>query len=283
MLTSVVSGIPFSFTMHGPSIFFEPRVWRIDEKIARARFVSCISHFCRSQGMLFSDPSHWHKLRIVHCGVTTANYGNALETEYGKHAIFVGRLDPIKGVPLLLEAFAAARSRHSDARLTVVGDGIARSSLEAQARELGIASKVTFTGYRSQEEVSELLEEADMLILPSFAEGVPVVLMEAMATRIPVIASQVGGVAELVEEGKSGFLIPAGDVDTLTARMVSLFDDPELCRAFGETGRAKVLEDFDIDKEATWLAALLKGEGEGLRPNKPSSQPQAQLATGDAL
>lgn len=268
MLASEMAGIPFSITIHGPTELFEAGHWRLDEKIARARFVACISHFCRSQAMLFSDQAHWGKLRIVHCGVTPANYGTRPRGAFGQHVLFVGRLDAVKGVPLLLEAFATARGRHPDARLTVVGDGPARGALETQAVALGIAGATTFTGYRSQAEVAALLEEADMLVLPSFAEGLPVVLMEAMASRIPVIASGVAGVPELVQDGVSGFVVPAGDVDTLTARLDRLLADPDLCRRMGEAGRVKVEAEFDVDVEAVWLHRLFAGTGQSIRPGQ---------------
>ena len=254
MLTSEISGIPFSFTLHGPAIFYEPMHWRLDEKIARARFVSCISHFARSQAMYFSDPAHWDKLQIVHCGVTPAAYGRRARDSYGRHVLFVGRLDAIKGVPLLLAAFAAARKRFPDAQLSIAGDGPARAALEAQAASLGLGESVTFLGYRSQQEVAALLEEADMLVLPSFAEGLPVVLMEALASRIPVIASAVAGVPELVEDGVSGFVIPAGHLGALADRLERLLADPALCRRMGEAGRAKVEAEFDISREAAQLA-----------------------------
>lgn len=271
MLASVMSGIPFSFTLHGPTIFFEPMKWRLDEKIARARFVVCISHFCRSQAMYFSDRADWGKLRIVHCGVTPAAYGRRPRADFGQRVLFVGRLDPVKGVPLLLEAFAAARAAHPGARLSLVGDGPARAALEAQAAALGLGTSAEFLGYRSQEEVAGILEGADMLVLPSFAEGVPVVLMEAMASRIPVIASAVAGVPELVADGVSGFVVPAGDVATLTARLETLLADPGLCRRMGEAGRAKVVAEFDLEREAGWLAALFAGAA-GLRPEAGAAE-----------
>lgn len=268
MLTSALSGIPYSFTEHGPALFFAAERWRLDEKIARAAWVVAISHFCRAQLMLFSDQAHWHKIRIVHCGVTPANYGTRPRGAFGQHVLFVGRLDAVKGVPLLLEAFAAARTHHPEARLTVVGDGPARAALEAQAAALGIAGATTFTGYKAQGEVAALLEEADMLVLPSFAEGLPVVLMEAMASRIPVIASGVAGVPELVEDGVSGFVVPAGDVETLTMRLERLLGEPGLCRRMGEAGRAKVEAEFDVEREAVWLHRLFAGTGHGMRPGK---------------
>lgn len=264
MLTSAISGIPFSVTMHGPGIFFEPMHWRIDEKIARAAFVSCISHFCRSQGMLFSDPKHWDKLKIVHCGVDPSMYGQDPDRSYGKRLLFVGRLDAVKGVPLLLESFETLRTRHPDATLTVIGDGPARADLEAQAKPLGDA--VRFLGYQSQMEVAEVLKETDALVLPSFAEGVPVVLMEAMAARLPVVTTQVGGISELVEDQVSGFICPPGDIKTLTQRIEALFDDPDLCAHMGAAGQAKVAADFNSEDEARWLGHLIDTSLSGTLP-----------------
>jgi glycosyltransferase involved in cell wall biosynthesis len=261
MLASALSGIPFSFTEHGPAIFFEPERWALREKIARARFVVAISHFCRSQLMFFSDPAHWRKIAIVHCGVDPSAYGRKPRGAFGKRAIFVGRLDPVKGALLLLEAFARVLRDHSDARLTIVGDGPAREEAETRAESLGLGAAVTFAGYRTQSEVAAYLEDSDMLILPSFAEGVPVVLMEAMASHIPVIASRVAGVQELVEDGVAGFTVPPGDVQTLADRMARLMSDPELARAMGEAGRRAVESGFDIAMEADWLSNIFRSGG----------------------
>lgn len=270
MLTSVISGIPFSFTEHGPAIFFEAEHWAIGEKIARASFVVAISHFCRSQLMLFSQPRDWGKIAIVHCGVTPAAYGRQPRGAFGKRLVFVGRLDPVKGAPLLIEAFARVLPAHPEARLTIVGDGSSRAGAEALARDLGIAASVTFTGFRSQPEVARILEEADLLVLPSFAEGVPVVLMEAMASHIPVIASRVAGVQELVEDGVTGFTVPPGDVATLAERIGRILSDPEAARAMGAAGRQVVEREFDIARESAWLAEILRGNARGrLRPGDP--------------
>lgn len=272
MLTSEMSGIPFSVMIHGPAIFFEPERWRLDAKIARARFVTCISHFCRSQAMYFSDPAHWGKLRIVHCGVTPAQYGGARPAAAaGPVVIFIGRLDAVKGVPLLLEAFAALAAAHPGARLRIVGDGPRRADYEAQARALDLGERIEFLGYRAMDEVPALLDQADMLVLPSFAEGLPVVLMEALAARIPVIASRVAGVQELVEDNVTGLTIAAGDVEGLIAQMDRLMSDPDLRARMGRAGRARVEAEFDIAKEVHWLSEILTGAisgtlPEGLRP-----------------
>lgn len=264
MIASEMSGIPFSITMHGPTLFFEPVWWRIDEKVARSAFIACISHFSRSQVMLFSDQAHWHKLRIVHCGVTPALYGGGPVRRFDGHVVFVGRLDAVKGVPLLLEAFNKTHARHPGARLTIAGDGPARATLEARALDAGDA--VHFAGYLDEAAVAALLANADILALPSFAEGLPVVLMEAMASRLPVLATQVAGVSELVEDGVSGFIVPPGDVETLSARLEELLSDPHLCRRMGEVGQQAVAARHDIRNEVAWLHQLFAGTGRGIRP-----------------
>lgn len=261
MIAAEMAELPFSMTLHGPDVFFEPYRWRLDVKIARAAFVACISYFCRSQAMYFSDEAHWGKLHIIHCGVEPGRYGTRPRAglTFG-HVAFVGRLDPVKGVTLLLDAFAELRARHPQARLTIAGDGKARPNLEAQAEALGLAKAVTFAGYLDAPAVAHLLEEADMLVLPSFAEGLPVVLMEALASRIPVIATQIAGVPELVQDGISGFIVPPGDVAALTDRMDRLLADPDLRAAMGAAGRARVEAEFDIATEARKLAGLF-GQG----------------------
>lgn len=269
MLVHALSGIPYSYTMHGPAIFFEPRRWRIDEKIARARFVACISHFCRSQGMIFADPAHWDRMRIVHCGVEPDRYAPAKDRAApGKTMIFVGRLAAVKGVRVLLEAFADIHAADPEARLVLVGDGAERADLEGFADRLGCKSAVRFTGYLSQDEVVAELAAADLFVLPSFAEGVPVVLMEALASELPVIATRIAGIGELVTPGETGLLVAPGDVAGLRDAMHTLLADPEMRRAMGQRGRAKVVAEYNVDLEAAWLRQLIADldAAPGLRP-----------------
>lgn len=265
MLCSELTGIPYSFTMHGPTEFFAAHWWRLGEKVARASHVAAISHFCRAQLMYLSPPEAWDRIRIVHCGVTPALYGPHEETS-APTVTFVGRLDSVKGTPLLLEAFGRIAADLPEARLSIIGDGPERAACEARAKELGLGARVVFHGYKSSDEVAQMLRGSDMLVLPSFAEGVPVVLMEAMASGIPVIASQVAGVAELVENGVSGYVIPAGDLDTLTARLRELLADPALRTRMGAAGRAKVEADFDLAQEVAWLSEIHAGAIAGTLP-----------------
>lgn len=275
MITSEMSGIPYSFTLHGPDIFFEPHHWRLDEKIARATFVACISHFCRSQAMAFSAPTHWGKLHIVHCGVDPSRYDDVPDTnKTGNNLLFVGRLAAVKGLPVLFEALSELQKDHPDIRLTLIGDGPDRAALETLARPLG--EMVKFVGYKSQTEVAQTLRTTDALVLPSFAEGLPVVLMEAMAARLPVITTRIAGVPELVEDGTSGVLVPAGDVEALTAGIARVLTDAELRKSMGKKGQEKVLQEFDIAGETSWLAQIFtayqNGQRIGLRPEREAEE-----------
>lgn len=266
LLTSALSGIPFSYTLHGPSDLYEPEKWRLREKTARAAFVACISHFARAQAMHFSDPAHWPKLRIVHCGVLPELYARAApRSEPGTRLIFVGRLAAVKGLRVLIEAFGQARRTRPDLHLTLVGDGADRAMLERLAAPLGDA--VQFAGYLSQEDVAAALARSDAFVLPSFAEGLPVVLMEALAAARPVIATQVAGVSELVEDGVNGFIVPPGDARTLADRIGRIADDPELRARMGRAGRETVRAEFDARQEARRLGALFAGQaGRDPRP-----------------
>lgn len=256
MLASALSSIPYSFTLHGPDIFFEPYRWRLDAKIASARFVACISHFCRAQAMNFSDSEHWDKLHIVHCGVEPDRYAPK-PRERGKHLLFVGRLAGVKGVPVLLDALRTLRIDHPDLRVTFIGDGPERTALELRARNLGLDSITEFVGYKNQADVAITFAGTDIFVLPSFAEGVPVVLMEAMAAGVPVVTTHVAGVPELVEDGVHGILTHAGDSASLGRAIDALLNDPIRAKAMGEAGRKKVIADFNIAQETRWLAELL--------------------------
>ncbi|MDB5289195.1 MAG: glycosyltransferase [Phycisphaerales bacterium] len=284
MLASEMGGFTFSFTMHGPAEFFEPKYWRVDEKIRRALFVCCISHFCRSQAMVFAPQEKWPKLHVVHCGVDPSQFTPARHEGDGRRLLFVGRLAAVKGLPILLEAVALIKGEAPLLLLTVAGDGPDRAKLEQQARELGLAENVRFVGYQSQAQVRQLLGATDVFVMSSFAEGVPVVLMEAMAAGVPVVATRIAGVPELVEEGASGFLVPPGDARSLAERVRTLLDDPALRQRFGAAGRAQVEAEFNLATESQRLVQILTSALEGrtapIRPaveSRETSAPSPQL------
>ncbi|HEY9630130.1 MAG TPA: glycosyltransferase [Coleofasciculaceae cyanobacterium] len=271
MLAAELGGFTFSFTMHGPSIFFEPHRWQIGEKINRALFVSCISHFCRSQGMIFAPSDRWERMHIIHCGVEPSLFQQVNHQGVGKNLLYVGRLAVVKGLPILLESLAALKPSYPDIVLTVVGDGPDRAQLEQQAAELGLTANVKFVGYQSQAEVREYMQQTDIFVMSSFAEGVPVVLMEAMAAGVPVVATQIAGVSELVEDSISGFLVPPGDPIALGDRIAKLLSSAELRNRLGTAGRAKVGKEFNIDHEVARLYRVmtmaLQGKIESTRPS----------------
>lgn len=273
MLAAALSGIPYSFTLHGPGIFFEPYRWRLDEKISRAKFVSCISYFCRSQTMIFAPWHAWENLHIVHCGVDPQQFkpsgldasgldASGLEPSdirpaRGSRLVYVGRLAAAKGLPILLQSMAALKLTYEDVQLTVVGDGSDRAELEARAASLELSDRIDFVGYQSPAAVRQYLRAADVFVMSSFAEGVPVVLMEAMMTGLPVVATQIAGVSELVEESVNGYLVPPSDVEALTDRLGRLLSDGELRQRLGDRGQQKVAQDFNIHHEAEKLYQLI--------------------------
>lgn len=262
MLAAGLAGLPFSVTIHGPAEFFALEKWRLDIKIARAAFVACISHFCRSQLMLISPPEQWDKLHVVRCGVLPERYGRDPAAGPGNgRIVFVGRLAAAKGVPVLLDAFRTVRASHPEATLTLVGDGPERPAIEARIAALGLSEAVEITGFLSQAEVAGRLARSDVFVLPSFAEGLPVVLMEAMASGLPVVATRIAGVAELVEDGISGLLVPPGDADSLAAGLSALLCDPGRRAAMGRHGRGRVEAAFDVRAEAARLRTLLEAPG----------------------
>ncbi|WP_096787993.1 glycosyltransferase [Rhodobacter sp. CZR27] len=280
MMVRAMGGPSYSFTVHGPDELFDPEGNSLGLKIEHAAFVACISHFCRSQCMIFSPPGTWDRLRIVHCGVRPDFYAGRTDPPGparapAGRALFVARLSRMKGGLVLIEAMARVHAMRPEAELVLIGDGDLRPLMEQRVADLGLGKVVRFLGFRSQTEVRDAMASADMLVLPSFAEGVPVVLMEAMASGLPVIASQVAGVSELVKDGVSGFVIPPGDVETLAARMETLFGNPDLRARMGEAGAATVRADFDIDTETAWLSDLVRATATGnplpagLRPGSP--------------
>jgi glycosyltransferase involved in cell wall biosynthesis len=253
MIAAEMGGFTFSFTLHGPAEFFEPKLWRIDEKVCRALFVNCISYFCRSQAMVFTPQDCWKKLRIVHCGVD-ANFFQVRKHEgRGNRLLFVGRLAAAKGLQILLDAVADV----GGATLDIAGDGSDRKRLEERANALNILDRVKFLGYQSQQQVRELLKQADVFVMSSFAEGVPVVLMEAMAAGIPVVATRIAGIPELVQDGHTGLLVSPGDSDAAANAIRRLLEDADLRNRFAVAGRQIVEREFNIHAESRWLATIL--------------------------
>jgi glycosyltransferase involved in cell wall biosynthesis len=267
MLAAALSGLPFSMTVHGSHIFFERSRWRLDIKTARAAFVVCISHFAKSQVMAVAPVERWADLHIVHCGVDPSLYEEPILEEGRFRMLAVGRLDREKGLPLLLDAVRLVREEVPGLRLDLIGDGPDRAALEQRVRELGLDDVVGFLGSQAQAVVREQMRTTDLFVMASFAEGLPVVLMEALAARTPVLSTNIMGVPELVEDGVMGRLVRPADSHALAAALLELARaTPEARRAMGDAGRSAVEKHFDVRLESAKLAALFQRYGTARQP-----------------
>src|SRR5271167_79423 len=232
LILSTVFDIELSMTLHGSAEFDDPGGFRICEKVRAAQFVCGISYFARSQIMRWSSPTDSHKLEVTPLGVDTTDWQPATfrERPVPFELISVGTLARVKGFPLLLEAVALLTGQGREVRLRVVGDGPERPQLEQQAGQLGIADRVIFEGWKKQDELLKLYRNSDLCVLSSFAEGIPVVLMEAMATGVPCVAPRIAGIPELVRHGVDGLLVTPSHTQELAAAIAELMDKPELRR-----------------------------------------------------
>ena len=255
VLAAALGGPPFSVTVHGPEEFGRPVNLR--EKIRRARFVVGISSFGRSQLYLSAKRRDWPKIKVVHCGLERGFYEGAPPVADGaRRLVCVGRLIEPKGQAMLVEATARVRAKGIAFELVLAGDGPDRRYLEQRIDALGLRGTVTITGWISSGRVRDEILAARALVLPSFSEGLSVVLMEAMSLRRPVLATYVGGQPELVVHGDTGWLFPAGSIDALVAVMEECLTAPvERVREMGERAHRRVVCRHDIDREAEKLAS----------------------------
>jgi glycosyltransferase involved in cell wall biosynthesis len=263
MLCHRLGGPPFSMTVHGPEEFDRAAGIGLSQKIAAARFVVAISQFTRSQLFRHCPASMWDKIHVVHCGLDRQFLdAPATPLPEAPGLVCVGRLCEQKGQMLLLRAIAQLREEFPSLRLALAGDGPMRGELEAEIERLRLADAVRITGSIDAQRVQEEIQAARALVLPSFAEGLPVVLMEAMALGRPVVSTYVAGIPELVEHGRNGWLVPAGSVDRLVEALREVLAAPvEQLARMGQEGRRVVLERHDAAREAEKLGELFKGCG----------------------
>ena len=261
-LSRTLGGPAFSFTVHGPEEFDRAPVLGLPDTIRASKFVAAISHYGRSQLCRQVAPSQWGKIAIVRCGLD----GNMLGREQpplpvGPRLLCIGRLHEQKGHLVLLDAMAELKRRQIPCELVLAGDGPLRASLEAKIAELDLGERIRITGWISEQQVIEELTAARALVLPSFGEGLPVVIMEAMALGRPVISTFIAGIPELVKPGENGWLVPAGAVPPLVDAMAeALAASPETLAAMGKRGQTAVREQHDVGKSAGSLAHLFAGE-----------------------
>jgi len=260
MLAHIMGGATYSFTVHGPEEFDKPEFLRIGEKIKHAAFVVAISSFGRSQLYRWINHADWHKVHVVHCGLEQAFHDvPAVPIPLLPRVVCVGRLCEQKGQFLLLDAVRLLVQKGINIELVLAGDGEMRAEVEAMILLYKLQDNVKITGWISGDQVREEILAARALVLPSFAEGLPVVIMEAMALRRPVLTTYIAGIPELVRTGEEGWLFPAGDVEALAAVLEELLASPvEVLERMAEAAQKRVLERHSIDVEAKKLAQLFR-------------------------
>jgi glycosyltransferase involved in cell wall biosynthesis len=257
LLAARINGCGFSMTVHGPEEFDKAALIGLADKIRRARFVVAVSNFGMSQLRRLVAPEFWPRIKIVRCGVETAFHADAAETRPAQSRfVSVGRLSEQKGHATLIEAAAILKSEGRTATITIIGDGELRTALENAARASKVADRVIFAGWKTPAEVRSEIVASRALVLPSYAEGLPVSIMEAFSLSRPVISTWVAGIPELVLPGENGWLVPAADARALaTAMTAALAASDADIRAMGAAGKARAAALHDIDA----IAAGLKG------------------------
>jgi glycosyltransferase involved in cell wall biosynthesis len=253
-------GWTWSFTVHGPVEFYDIPGFRLPDKARRAAFVACTSDWARSQVRAFLDPGDWEHVELQRMGVDPARFTPDGRVDGGDgpmRILTVGRLAGVKGQAVLLDAMGELARRGVSVALTIAGDGPERSRLERRAAELGIHDRVAFVGAVANDRVADLYANADAFCTSSFAEGVPTVLMEAMACGLPVVATHIAGIPELVEDGVTGLLVPPARADALAAALERLATRPDKRAEMGRAARAAVVEERDERRSAARLLELI--------------------------
>lgn len=257
MMSSVLTSIPFSLTIHGPGEFDHPHELALGLKVAKASFTAAISDFTKSQLCRWVSPEFHERIKIVRCGIDP-EFFKAMETDIAESQVFtcIGRLAEQKGHIVLLRALAELRDRGRTPEVRIIGDGPLRATLIEVARDLGLDRQIKFLGNLAAADIRKQLSESRAMVLPSFAEGLPVVIMEALAVRRPVISTYIAGIPELVTPGEVGWLVPAGNVSMLADAMAECLDASRECLdRMGQKGVEAVLQRHDSNKEVAKLAS----------------------------
>lgn len=251
----------WSITIHGSAEFEYPEQWDVANKVREASRVSAISDFCRAQLMRLVEVEHWDKIEKVHMAVDPARFApdGVREHDGPLRLLAVGRLVDLKGFPMLVDAVAELNRRGIPTEARIVGSGPIADKLQRTIERRGLADRVTLMGPIGEDDIVEQYRWADVFVSASFLEGLPVVLMEAMATAMPVISTQVGAVSELIEEGESGLVIPPARADALVEAIAHLVEiGPSGRAAMGERARAKVLAEFTPATTGPAMEALIR-------------------------
>jgi glycosyltransferase involved in cell wall biosynthesis len=259
MLTSIAWRIPYSLTIHGPEELLNTDAEHLREKLTQASRIICISDFCRSQLMQILPPGQWSKLHVVRLGVDPAAVAPSLtrppaKAERSLEIVCTGRLVPAKGHRILIEALAALRDRGIDFTATLIGDGPERQGLVDFTRKRGLESCITFTSSLPHDETLARVRDADIFVLASFAEGIPVALMEAMALGVPCVSTSIAGIPELIQTGRDGILVAPSNAVELADALALLAGDPTLRQFLARSARRRIVHDYNLPLNQEKLA-----------------------------
>jgi glycosyltransferase involved in cell wall biosynthesis len=236
----------WSFTMHGCTELYDLAYYGVADKVRSARFVFVVSDYTRAQLLRIVEEEHWTKVMVSRCGVDIERFRPGRDRADDRfHILFVGRIVVEKGIPVLLDAAEQLHRRGVAFVLTLVGDGELRGAFEASVRRRGLTDRVRFVGAVGHDQIVSYYQDADVFCMTSFGEGLPVVLMEALACEVPVVTPWLSGIPELVEHGVTGLLVPPARADLLADALERLACEPELRRRLGRTGRERVAQHFE--------------------------------------
>jgi colanic acid/amylovoran biosynthesis glycosyltransferase len=250
--------VGLSITVHGPDEFYDVTTHHLRRKVADADFIVCISHFAKSQLMKLSPYEHWSKLVVSRLGIDPHIFTPVPPSTPDQpfEILCIGRLTSAKGQHLLIDVAADLRSKQRSFKIRVVGDGEDRRSLEQLSTSRAMVDSVIFEGAVDQDRIREFYSRADCFCLPSFAEGIPVVLMEAMAMELPCITTHITGIPELITNDVNGLLVAPSDVAGIVQAIERLMDDRSLGRALGRRARERVLTDYNLERNVGSLASI---------------------------
>ncbi len=258
LITSRIFHTGLSMTVHGPEEFDDVTWHRLAEKVRQCRFVTCIGYFARTQLMKVSGPDHWDKLEIAPLGVNLDDFAPAGAVAENRvvEIVCVARLAPVKGHRILIQAMEKLTAAGVPVRARLIGDGPERGALDALVKAKGLEGNVKLEGAMNPDRIREALAKADIFALPSFDEGIPVSLMEAMAMEIPCVSTYVGGIPELIRNGIDGYLISPSDPESLAEVVSELVSDPGLRSRIGLAGRIRVGEKYNLPANIDRMAAI---------------------------
>lgn len=247
MLARAMGGVTYSFTSHGPDEFVDPTLLSMHLKVEHAAFVVAISNYCRVQLARFSSFEYWPKIVIAHCGLNLEDFAPNFEFDANDFSLIcVGRLCPQKAQVLIPQALAQLKTEFPHLKIHFIGDGESRQELEAAIQQYDVADLVQLHGWKANDEVRSMLLKSRGLLLPSFAEGLPVVIMESLALGRPVISTYIAGIPELVD-ADCGWMIPAGSVDDMVKAIRGMLQaTPNQLAQLGQEGRKRIEQQHDI-------------------------------------